>query len=1090
MSSYEEPPPVSDPNPVREHKGALAWMARNSVASNMLMVALIFGGLVFLSRIKQEVFPEFSLDIITIQVPYPGASPSEVERGVTKAIEENVRGLDGIKTVTSSSREGLASITVELQLNAPRDRVLADVKAAVDRITSFPEDAEEPRTSLLEFKNEVLSLMVYGDAPEKSLRNLAERIREDLLQTDDVSRADLASVRAPEISINVPRESLRSYGLTLDEVAAAIRAANIELPAGGIKTTRGEILLRTKERRDFGKDFASIVVLSQPDGTQVKLSDIAVVDDSFADTDQEAHYNGKPAAMVKVFRIGDQTPITVSDAVHQYIEDHEKDLPPGVGLAIWNDRSEMYRARVDLLMRNAYMGLALVLLCLGLFLEIRLAFWVTMGIPISFLGALLFLPAWDVSINMISLFAFIVTLGIVVDDAIVVGEAVYKRRQEGLSHARAAVVGAHDVAKPVVFSVLTTIVAFSPLLFVPGMMGKFFRNIPTVVIAVLLLSLVESLLILPAHLSHENPFAKLMRRVIAAIFGPRMGPFGAIGRGQQRFSAAYENLIQKGFVPVVSRVVANRYVALAVAAAVFIGTIGFVAGGRINFTFLPKIEVDVVFAQLIMPYGTPQETSKRHMDDMIAAAEEAVAESGGREKNVRGVFSQVGTANFGGAGRGTSFEGGSHVAEVAVFLKPPEERSIQPKAFAETWREKIGQISGADSLKFTFSSGASGQAPISIQLKHRDVPTLEAAAAELARALKEYQGVKDIDDGVALGKYQMDYRLTDEARSLGITQTDLARQVRSAFFGAEASRQQRGRDEVRVYVRLPEEERSSLYDLDQLLIRTRQGGEIPLSQAATVEWGRAYTDIKREDGSRVITVEADVEESKTNANKVMAGLKKEALPNLMEKYPGLSWGLGGQQKQQAESLGALSTGFILAMVLMFALMAIPFKSYSQPLIIMTAIPFGFVGAVGGHVLMGYGMSILSMMGIVALSGVVVNDSLVLISAVNTFREQGMEANEAVIAGAARRFRPIMLTSLTTFLGLSPMILETSMQARFLVPMAISLGFGVLFATFVILLLVPSLYLILEDVKSFFTRLFGSGDDDHSATVDIRGVPAE
>ncbi len=1090
--SRESLPPLSDPHPVRDHKGPIAWMAKNSVASNMLMVALLLGGLIFLTRIKQEVFPEFALDMISITVPYPGASPSEVERAVTKAVEENVRGLDGVKTVTSTSREGLASILVELELNADRDRVLADVKGAVDRITSFPADVEEPNTSIIEFQNEVLSLMVYGDAPERSLRNIADRIRDELLQTSDVSRAELAAVRPPEISINVPRENLRAYGLTLEQVANAIRAANIDLPAGGIKTDRGEILLRTKERRDFGLEFRDIVVLSQPDGTEVMLSDIATIDDSFADTDQEAQYNGKPAAMVRVYRIGDQTPISVSDAVLAYIDEHEDELPPGVKLAVWNDRSEMYRARVDLLMRNAYMGLALVLLCLGLFLEIRLAFWVTMGIPISFLGAVIFLPGWDVSINMISLFAFIVTLGIVVDDAIVVGEAIYKRRQDGLPLAKAAVVGAHDVATPVVFSVLTTIVAFSPLLFVPGVMGKFFRNIPTVVILVLLMSLVESLLVLPAHLSHANPVAAFVRRVLARIFGPRLGPVGAIDRAQRRFSDRYEGFIFKRFQPVLATAVANRYVTAALCGATLIGTLGFVAGGHINFTFMPKIEVDVVFAQLIMPYGTPVEASQKHLHTIVSAADEAFEELGGKEGNVRGVFSQIGAANFGGAGRGQAAATGSHVVEVAVFLEPPEKRSVGPKELAEAWRGKIGEISGADSLKFTFSSGASGEAPISVQLKHRDVETLEAAAADLARRLKEFAGVKDIDDGVSLGKYQLDYRLTDEARSLGINQTDLARQVRSAFFGAEASRQQRGRDEVRVYVRLPEEERSSLYDLDELIVRTPQGGEIPLTQAASVTWGRAYTEIKREDGSRVITVSADVEDGKTNANKVMAALQKDALPEVMKQYPGLTWGLGGQQKQQAESLGALGLGFFLAMVLMFALMAIPFRSYVQPLIIMVAIPFGFVGAVGGHVLLGYDLSIMSMMGFVALSGVAVNDSLVLISAINEFRRgEGMSPLEAAVAAGARRFRPIMLTSITTFLGLAPMILETSMQARFLVPMALSLGFGVLFSTFVTLFLVPSFYLILDDAVTLFTRVFGGGDDDvSSAPVSVGGLPAE
>ncbi|MCA9621924.1 MAG: efflux RND transporter permease subunit, partial [Myxococcales bacterium] len=412
-------PPLSDPHPIREHKGPLAWMAKNAVASNLLMIALIFGGLVFLARIKQEVFPQFALDLVTVQVVYPGASPEEVEKAVTSVIEENVRGLDGIKTVTSTSQEGVASINVELQLDANRDRALNDIKAAVDRITSFPADAERPTVSVVELRNQVLSLVLYGDVPERALRALANRVRDDLLQNDGISQVELTSVRPLEISIEVPQEHLRAYGLTLDQVAAAVRAANVEVPAGGIKTDSGEILLRTSERRDYGDEFAEIVVLSRPDGTSVKLRDIATIKDAFQDRDQFSYFNGKRAAMVDVYRVGDQTPIGVSDLVYQYIEENEKSFPPGVSMAVWNDRSEMYRQRVDLLMRNAYMGLALVLLCLGLFLEIRLAFWVTLGIPISFLGALIFLPTWDISINMISLFAFIVTLGIVVDDAIV-----------------------------------------------------------------------------------------------------------------------------------------------------------------------------------------------------------------------------------------------------------------------------------------------------------------------------------------------------------------------------------------------------------------------------------------------------------------------------------------------------------------------------------------------------------------------------------------------------------------------------------------------------------------------------------------------
>ncbi len=1113
-------PPESDAGRMRAEKGPLAWMARNAVAANLLMFGLILGGLVFLQRVKQEVFPEFNLDLVTVAVPYPGASPEEVERAVIKVVEENVRGIDGVKTVTSSANEGAGAVNIELELDAKSDRVLNDVKSAVDRITSFPADAERPIVSLVEFKNPVITVVLYGDGTEKAMRALADKTRDELLSIDGVSQAELSAVRNPEISIEVPRAKLEAYNLTLAQVAAAVRAANVELPAGGIKTDRGEILLRTSERRDFGTEFAQIVVLSQPNGTEVKLGDIATIDDDFVDNDQNAFFNGKPAAMVTVYRVGNQTPVEVSNLVHQYLEEHEKDLPPGISFAPWNDRSEMYRDRIDLLMRNALLGLALVLFVLGLFLEIRLAFWVTMGIPISFIGAAIFLPSWDVSINMISLFAFIVTLGIVVDDAIVVGEAVYKRMQDGLSMAKAAVQGAKDVGTPVIFSVLTTVVAFSPLMFVPGTMGKFFRNIPTVVITVLLLSLVESLLVLPAHLGHKGVMSGLMAVVAIVLWGMGvpivgaavgaailsfllvklvgavrnglfnggLGPAGVIYEGQRKFSHGFERFVDNRFVPLVGLATRNRYITLALAMSTLIATMGYVASGRMDFTFLTKIESDIVIAQLEMPYGTPAEVTQAHTDRMAKALDEVLAENGGAEANSRGIFSQLGTQNRGATGGGPSSSGGgsggSHLSEVAIFLKPQGERTVRTAALAKAWREKVGEVVGADSLKFTFTTGASSQAPISIRLSHPDVPTLEAAAETLAGRLAEYTGVKDIDDGVALGKRQLDFELTPAARSMGIDETTLARQVRAAFFGAEASRQQRGRDEVRAYVRLPENERTSLHDLDQLRIRTSQGGEIPLRMAAKLTWGRAYTSITREDGQRVLNVEADVDDGVTNENKVMAAVAKEVYPDLEKQFPGLTFGLAGQQKSRAESLAALGDGFVLALILMYALMAIPFRSYIQPLIIMVAIPFGLVGAIGGHILMGYDLSILSMMGLVALSGVVVNDSLVLISAINEYRAAGMTTAKAVVAGAARRFRPILLTSLTTFFGLAPMIVETSVQARFLIPMALSLGFGVIFSTFIILLLVPALYLIIEDIQGLF------GPKKQHAPAGMHGAPAE
>jgi multidrug efflux pump subunit AcrB len=1056
-------------------KGPLAWMTQNPVLANLLMFVVIVGGLFMFSRVKQEVFPEFDLDFVTISVIYPGASPAEVEQAVLLAIEEEVRGIDGVKEVSATASEGVGVVNVEMLLGTNRDRMLADIKSSVDRITTFPVDVERPVVSLVAFRREVLSLVLFGDESERTMRNLAERVRDELLQEPGVTTVELSAVRPPEISIEVPREHMRTYGLTLGAIANAIGSASIEMPGGGVKTASGEVLLRTTERRDHGTGFGEIVVLSRPDGSNVRVSDIGTVIDGFRETDQEASFNGKRAAMVKVFRVGDQTPTNVSNTVEAYMEELRPTLPPGVDVAKWNDRSEVLEERMDLLMRNAFIGLALVMLTLGLFLEIRLAFWVTMGIPISFIGAIFLMPPMDVSVNMISLFAFIVTLGIVVDDAIVVGEAIYKRRRDGLSFKDAAIGGLRDVWGPVTFAVLTTVIAFTPLFFVPGIMGKFFAPIPAIVIAVLLVSLVECFAILPAHLAHSRPSSG-------------KGMLGFVDKQQQKISRLLEWLIEKTYMPTLRLNLRWRYVTLGIGIAMMAVTIGIVNGGRIKFTFMPRIESDVVVAHLEMPFGTPVEETKQVRDRLLKVAQELIEENGGADKISRGIFAEVGSSgstSFGPHGGGAS---AGHVAEVALFMVPSDKREIKAAQLAKQWRERVGEVVGAEVLTFKFTTGPSSDPPINFELSHADLGVLDEAGRKLAAALGEYDGVTDIEDGFSWGKQQLDFRLTPEGRSLGITERDLAGQVRHAFFGAEAVRQQRGRDELRVYVRLPESERKSLHNVEQLLLRTPTGGEIPLSVAAEVQRGRAYTSIERKEGRRVINVTADVQ-GETNADVVVADVQEKVLPGLLAEYPGLTWGLSGRQKERVESMQFLGVGFLLALAAMYALMAIPFRSYNQPAIIMTAIPFGFIGAVGGHLLLGYDLSLMSMMGLVALSGVVVNDSIVLISAINEFRASGMTIHEAVVAGGTRRFRPILLTTLTTFFGLAPMILETSVQARFLVPMALSLGFGVLFATLITLQLVPAIYVILEDIqvvkdKAFraLAETFGMRERDPEDTV--------
>lgn len=1042
--------------------GPLAWMAHNSVAANLLMLVLVVGGLLTTGRIRQQVFPDFELDVISVSVAYPGASPEEVEQGIILPLEEAVRGVDGIKEVRSSANEGLASVTCELLLGADADKALADVKSAVDRITSFPLDAEEPIVNRPQLRNKVITVIAFGDASEANLRHLAEDVREDLLAFPNITTVELTGIRPLEIAVEIPQENVRRYGLTHTDVANAIRSASIDLPAGAVRTRRGEVLLRTTERRDFGAEFNDIVVRSNPDGTRVTVADVGQVIDGFAEVDLKALYEGQPAVLVDVYRVGEQTPLDIAATVKEYVAEQEPQLPAGVHFATWRDRSELFADRVDLLRRNAILGLILVLLCLGLFLEIRLAFWVTLGIPISFTGALLFMPLAGGSINMISLFAFILTLGMVVDDAIVVGEAIYTKTTQGITGMRAAVEGVREVSAPVIFSILTSCIFFAPLLFVPGTMGKFFMQIPIVVILVLLISLVESLLVLPAHLGHNSGRITPVWWFATAGVGLLMRLLASwpwLSRGQQRFSRLVEWLIQYTYAPTLRVALRHRYLTAAVCVAILIGAVGLVMGGRVQMTFFPKVEVDIVSAELTMPFGTPVEETERVQRDMLAASDRVLTRLSPNGDVARGRFAIVG--GFGGGGGDA--QSGSHLAEVAVNLVPTDERPFSARQFADAWREELGDIPGVETISFRYSTGAGGGADIAFELSHPDLDVLERAAAQLAEGLARYAGAEDINDGFSAGKEQLDFTLTPAARAMGITETLLARQVRDAFFGAEAVRQQRGRDELRVYVRRPLDERQSLADLERFVVRSPDGGEIPLSEAAEIRRNRSYTSIRRLDGRRQVNVTAEVAAG-ANAGRIVSLANAELVPEVQAAFPDLSIARGGQQRSQDEALSALRDGMILAFFAMYALMAIAFRSYIQPLIVATAIPFGVVGAIGGHALMQYDISLMSFMGGVALSGVVVNDSLIMVSAINGYRAEGMDVFSAVTAGGTRRFRPILLTSLTTFFGLTPMILETSVGARFLIPMAVSLGFGVLFATFITLVLVPSLYLMTEDAK--------------------------
>lgn len=1038
-------------------KGPISWMARNSVAANLLMFSLILGGLFFSGKVKKEVFPEFNLDIISIAVPYPGASPEEVESGITMIVEEAVRGIDGVKRVKSTAREGSGAITVELLDGTDSALTYSDVKAAVDRIINFPEDAERPTTSLIAAKNVAMSVVVHGSYEHQVLREMAERVRSDLLSDPRITMVELKGVPAREISVEVPERVLRAHGLNLGSVSQAIRGASIDLPGGGIKTLSGETLVRTKERRDYGEEFRDIVLKSSPTGGVIRVGDIAQVKDGFADVDIDTAFDGEQAVVLDVFRVGKQGPLEIADAVKSYLKSAA--LPSGIQISIWDDRSKMYGERADLLRRNAVTGLILVFVVLGLFLEIKLAFWVMLGIPISFFGAFLIMPVMDVSINMISMFAFLLTLGIVVDDAIVVGENIYEKRLQGMKPMEAAIEGAKEVGGPVIFAVLTTVAAFSPLLFVPGASGKFLRVVPAIVISVLLISLVESLFVLPAHLAHSTP--------------TRSGP---LFRFQQWISRGLNFVIQRVYQPVLRFCATYRYFALSAAFGLLIIALSSVAGGLIKFTFMPKLEGDNVTATAQLTVGAPVEETEAVKRQLMSTLDEVLARHGGKEQISLGVMALTGSSIQKMGPGFAQTNSGSHIAEVAVRLVSIDKRDVGAAQVAREWRLANQDLVGVRSLTFGSSMGAVGGAAVDILLSHRDPKVLEEISAEVSRQLGLFEGVTNVQDGFQGGKRQINITLKPNAHRVGLTELEVARQVRAAFFGAEALRQQRGRDEVRVMVRLPEAERDRLTSLEQMVLLTPRGGEVPLSEVATLAWDRAFSEIQREEGMRVVHVTADIDNLTANANEVLTKVREEVIPQLKATYPQLSYSLEGQQREQGDTMKSLGAGFLLALGMIFALLAIPFNSYSQPSIIMMAIPFGLIGAILGHVTLGYDLSLISVMGIVALAGVVVNDSLILIVAVNDYRQKGFAPYEAVIQGGMRRFRPILLTSLTTFFGLMPMIFEPSVQARFLIPMAISLGFGVLFATVLILLVVPSVYLILEDFKALFRSRSRASDE--------------
>ena len=1049
-------------------RGLIGLGVRNPVMANLAMVCILVGGVLVAKGMVRETYPEFSLDHIAVDVVYPGASTEDIESSIAIKIEEAVTGLVGIQEVSSSSSEGRCSVFARLQTGADPDAVIKDVQDQIERITTLPDGAEDPVVSERLVRNQVVNIAIAGNAGEHALRALAQKVRDDLIADPDLSQISLAGVRDREVSIEVSEEALQRYGLSFTDVMAAVARGSLDLPAGTIRTRDEEITLRTLGQRHKAAEFEQLVVISAPDGTLVRLGQIADVRDTFEETVRRAWFDGKPGVMVGVYKTPTQDTSTIARKVREYVAGQQSQMPAGIEMSVWADASRDVDGRIDMLLGNGLAGMALVLLALSLFLDLRLSLWVAAGIPVSFAGAMIVLGAADQTLNMVCLLGLIMATGVIVDDAIVIAENIHARKAGGMAPAEAAIEGTREMALPVLGSSATTIAAFVPLLFVSGVMGKFIRVLPIAVIGAIVASSIEAFGILPAHLRHGDPraaagsgFSRLRRRV-------RQGLDGAIGW-----------FIERVYGPIVRAAVRRRMITLSVATACLAVTVGLVLGGRTAFVLFPKGESNLLRARVQFPEGTSTSVTEAAMRQLERAAlalnDDAGLVAGDRQPPVQQISSVI------GEWPGFWTQTGSHLCEVMVELTPAETRRTTGAAILDAWRRSVGTVHDALTVEMVQHELGPTEKPLEVRLRGRDLPQLRRAADEVRDKLASYAGVYELDDDLVPGKRELRVSLKPVARALGLTVADLAVQLREGFFGGEAVRVLRDREEVKVQVRYPQDERRSLADVDRMRIRTAGGEEIPFTEAADIELVRGYSAIWRQDGKRRVRVRANVDERLANAEQILRDMNAEFLPDLARRYRAenpeadFAYSFGGQRAQMRESMASLMNGFAMALVVIYALLASMMRSYVQPAVIMMVVPLGLIGAVVGHHAMGYDLTMMSIFGLVALTGVVVNDALVLIVQINRQVRQGEPVFDAIIKGAQSRFRAVVLTSLTTVAGLGPLLAERSSQARSLIPMVISLAFGLALATLLTLLVVPALYLAVNDGRRLVHWLRRGGD---------------
>ncbi len=1034
----------------------ITWFASNSVVSNILMLVILIWGINSAIHIRKEAFPSFDADSVTIRVPFNGGVPEDVERGVSIKIEESLQSVDGIDRIRSTSTASGATVTVDAIEDYPITKLFNDIKVQVDAISTFPGEAEKPIVTENQRKNSVIWIDVHGDASEALLKETARNVRDQLLKLPDVNQVNVFGDRAYEISIELTEDKLRAYDLTFDEVSNAIRNNSVDLSGGLLRSDRGDIALRSRAQAYNAADFAEIPLRTNADGTRIHLSDVATIKDGYVDQQYLNRFDGEPTVSLQVTTDGDKDIIAASKQAAALAKNYKDTygLPDGITLSAWNDGSESIRSRLELLTRNGLQGVVLVLLSLSFFLNVRLAAWVALGIPVSIAGAMLLfhLPMFNISLNLVTAFSFIIVLGIIVDDAIVLGESIFteKENQEHWkddgANIRATVRGVSRVVTPATFGVLTTIAAFYPLTQVSGRMGNVFGQIAIGVIFCLTFSLIESKLILPSHLAHINVHKKPMNPVSKLW-----------ARFQGLFAQGLKFFVAKIYRPSLVVAIEYRYVTLAAFMGLLVLIGSLLPSGKLRFVFFPDIFQDNVTANLTLEEGLPvshlHENTLKIAEAIRQVAEEIKEETGQDVVQHIQISSRSNTAS-----------------SVSASLTSSEERDIDTGQIVNRWRAKVGEIAGSKGLSFSGRAGPPGQG-LSVQLESKDLEALQTAAEALKHKIAEYPGVYDVKDSFSSGRPEIQVNLTPAGQASGFSRRDLANAVRFAFFGKEAQRIQRGRDEVKVMVRYPEADREKLDTLRDMRVRSADGTAIPFSIVADTEFGESLAAIERADYNRIVSVSAEVDKSVSSGDDVLSALSLEYFPIFLAEHPEVNLALRGEAEQRSKSMKSLLSGMILSLVLIYILLAIPLKSYLKPLFIMSVIPFGVIGALLGHFVIGIPVSILSLFGVLALSGIVVNDSLVLIARIDDLTAEGYSLRTAIMEAGPQRFRAILLTTLTTFIGLVPILLEPSVQAQFLKPMAVSVAFGVLFATAITLLLLPVLLITFDETVGSSFRFY-------------------